>query len=57
MSERDALNAQESRKEVLSALLDGEAGELELRQLLRDLDGEPEQLAQWYRFQTAMMGS
>ena len=53
MSERDALNAQESRKEVLSALLDGEAGELELRQLLRDLAGEPEQLAQWYRFQTA----
>ena len=53
MSERDALKAQESRKEVLSALLDGEAGELELRQLLRDLDGEPEQLAQWYRYQAA----
>ena len=37
--------------ETLSALCDGEAADLELRRLLRDLDGDTETRARWYRYQ------
>lgn len=39
--------------ETLSALLDDEAQELELRRMLRDLDGDTEARARWYRYQLA----
>ena len=38
-------------RETLSAMLDGEAGDLEVRRLLRDLDDEA--LARWARWQAA----
>ncbi|EAQ99375.1 sigma-E factor negative regulatory protein [Congregibacter litoralis] len=39
--------------ETLSALADDEAQELELRRVLRDLDGSPELRARWYRLHVA----
>ncbi|HET8705653.1 MAG TPA: sigma-E factor negative regulatory protein [Pseudomonadales bacterium] len=42
----------ESRKEELSALMDGEASELELRRILKDLDANDELGASWSRYHT-----
>jgi sigma-E factor negative regulatory protein RseA len=42
--------ASDRQLEVLSSLMDGEADELEIRRILRDLG--PEQLAAWRRFHT-----
>lgn len=45
--------------EVLSALFDDEAQELELRRILRDMDSRPELREQWHRYQlgrSAMRG-
>lgn len=39
-----------SQEETLSALMDNEADELELRRLLKDLPGEPELAETWKRF-------
>ncbi|MFK7828396.1 MAG: sigma-E factor negative regulatory protein [Congregibacter sp.] len=47
-SERADLNA-----ETLSALLDDEAQDLELRRLLREVENKPELRSQWYRLQLA----
>ena len=41
--------------ESLSALVDGEANELEVRRLLNQLDGDTELTAQWQRHQ--MLGA
>lgn len=49
MVEKSMTDPRSAREETLSALMDGEAGELELRQLLRDLESNPEQLGRWYR--------
>ena len=38
--------------EALSALMDGEANELELRRILRELPARPELAAAWTRFHT-----
>lgn len=40
----------EQQREALSALMDGEASELELRRTLKDLDSSPELLSQWDRY-------
>jgi sigma-E factor negative regulatory protein RseA len=45
------MNARDTGAETLSALLDDEAQELELRRLLRDLDQQPELLERWRRDQ------
>jgi negative regulator of sigma E activity len=45
------MNARDTGAETLSALLDDEAQELELRRLLRDLDQRPELLERWRRDQ------
>lgn len=42
----------ESRKEELSALVDGEASELELRRILKDLEVNDELAASWSRYHT-----
>lgn len=39
--------------ESLSALVDGEATELEVRRLLKSIDSEPEVRDQWHRYQLA----
>lgn len=39
--------------EALSALLDGEAQELEVRRLLRDMESNPGVRSRWYRFNLA----
>lgn len=39
-----------SKDDVLSALMDGEAQELELRRLLRDMPQQPETLQRWHRY-------
>lgn len=43
----------ESIRESLSALLDGEATELETRRVLANIEGEPELRATWSRYQAA----
>lgn len=43
----------ESRWETLSAMLDNEAGDLELRRLLKSAGNDPELLAAWKRFHLA----
>ena len=51
MNEPISSKTQPSSSEALSALKDGEAGEFELRRLLRDIDSEPELKEEWDRFQ------
>lgn len=49
MSEESQHSPRREELEALSALMDGEAGPLELRRLLRELGGESELRARWAR--------
>lgn len=46
-------DARSRRLEALSALMDGEVDEMELRRTLKDISEDPEMLDRWHRFQLA----
>ncbi|MFT7288611.1 MAG: sigma-E factor negative regulatory protein RseA [Halieaceae bacterium] len=59
MNKYASMGAAVVKEETLSAMVDGEAQDLELRRLLRDVDGQPELRDRWYRHhlvRSAMLG-
>ena len=56
MQQRDSSDPRDALRESLSALMDDEAGQLELRRVLRELPDDPELAATWRRYHAVRAG-